>query len=614
MPTDFIYQPSNPLLRSGSILFVAPADSLENHGQEELREVADFIVDLFTSWVTSPPPGMSAEQRSDFKASLGRILGNSDPVDCLPETMGELMSETHYDPPASPGRALPDNLSLVIYLDPESRHIQPSLDVFRHGDVFGQDRSSVSILGIGIPYLQESMTYGQPLLAGALGRAGLAHEGRLNGAGTEAVNDMVDNISSAMDIPLNRPEAARFSETPWVDRAGLEQEIPFIRLNSTRMDLGRQVPMAITEASELGIPVFSLELDAVGNGLVYYPELVLGPLRSSEYMNPDLDVARRILMARFKDSSLTNMEQVIQGYNTELIRTLGRAGRRYYLHGQDPNLASVSIRRLPRRSIRYNNQVSLLIPYSELGSAKFIRSLSLPLDLARVRAIKARSQALLREMGVSATVGPELEAFAFQLFFNIYQRQVAGGNGAGKVNFTLLSRFSSEDAVYSILSDDEVRFVHDWYSREENRTWLLDQFAAEGLEDTSDLSVGIWLDNVLETTAELRLETGRAPLDASSHNSSYSWVPDDSGRLVEHLSHPSPESRRPIVMRDGRYYGVFEYRRSRSEVLRLARGSSDWISGLRATLVRGLVADVPRADAYTVRAAQFTQSVETLLS
>ncbi|MCG8563661.1 MAG: C80 family cysteine peptidase, partial [Desulfobacterales bacterium] len=183
-----------------------------------------------------------------------------------------------------------------------------------------------------------------------------------------------------------------------------------------------------------------------------------------------------------------------------------------------------------------------------------------------------------------------------------------------KINFGILSRFSAEDVVFSVLSNEEVQQLRDWYRTPANREQLLGLFQAENLGDGPNLSVAAWLDNVLDVTAGLRLEAGQGQLEVSPYSVYYSPLADGTDRQVQHMSHPSPESRRPFVFRDGEFYGAIEYRDVTNPANRLAASPYEWLNGNRATLVRGLLAEVDAADPYAAKAAALQNEVDTILS
>ncbi len=598
-------------------MIVVPAGFIETYGLERAQTMARQITDVIEGWTTTPPSELTPEQSSRFSHLLDILTRGSESPNVGASTLGELMSDNRFQPPTNPETPLPENLRLVIYLDPNRNNAGAGTHIYRGREVLGRGRSGLPIVDIGTQYFDEFLRYGQESLAGNLALAGEVAEGTAVAEGSFFAAQVENAIAFNQGRPLapsTDPSDTSFTLTDSVDRAGLEMEVSAVTLSrDDGVTLFRTQELARTSANELGIPVFKLTADVLREGGPRYPELIIAPLESGEHMGPELNTARQILLNQLRNTNNTNLTELIFNYNAELIDTLGEAGFRYYLNTTYAEGEQLNLTRRAGLPIRYANQSTLLIPYDHLGSDAFINSLPRTLNPTEVRALRTRSGEFLTALGITEP-SREMTAFAFHLFFNAYQRRVAGGNSAVKVNFGVLSRYSLEDVIYSVLSDSEVQLVQDWYRATGNRERLLTLFSSENLADAEDLSVGAWLDNILDTTAELRLETGRSQLEVSSSAQYYSPVPDASQRLVQHLSHPNPESRRAFVLRDGRYYGAVEYRDVTNLTNRLASSPNEWLNGDRATLVRSLLADVPDVDPYSAKAAALLQQVDTLLA
>ncbi len=564
----------------------------------------------------SGSPACPWPQQTFLTQNLNSLLQNTAPVANRPSQMGELFSGLTVEPPSTPGSALPNNLSLVVYLDPNRGTMVPNYSVFNEAALPEGGGGSVSILELGTRFLGTMGSQGAGELVQALSIAGIVNRGVYSQDTLQQSVQLGQDTARTQGIPIwQAPEQPMdFTRTQYVDRVGLEQEASFLVLsNQNGTPLDRCILLASTEAEELGMPVFKLETDAISHP---YPELITAPLRSNEYMNPELDVARKILLNQFTRRTNATMADVIDTYNAALIRTLGEAGRRYYLHpNPDVNLGTINVRvDSTARQFQYSNQETMLMPYANVGSRAFIDALPRRISRTAIQDIQDRSAQLISRLGESVQVTPELRAFAFQLFFDIYHQQSVGGeNVRQKTAFDMLLRFSSEDVVYSILSDENVQGLHAWYRDPANRTWLFDQFREAGMVDSTDLFVHERLDNILSVTAESRMRTGRAQLESSKTYARYSRVPDETHTFIRH-SHPSAESRRPFVFRDGRYYAAVEYRSNFGSVAGLARGAGNWLYGPSATLVRQLAADIPTARPYDIRAYQFSNDVTALLT
>ena len=77
------------------------------------------------------------------------------------------------------------------------------------------------------------------------------------------------------------------------------------------------------------------------------------------------------------------------------------------------------------------------------------------------------------------TPSPELEAFAYHLIFSEKHRQLVGNDD--KFEYSVLFRYSPEDVVATVLSDDEAEGLRQWFGSEENRARLREILKNTGL-------------------------------------------------------------------------------------------------------------------------------------
>ena len=597
-------------------MIVVPASFVELYGKARARAMAVRLIEIINGWATTPPAGLTGPPLEQFTRLLNQMLSRNTPADVSPSTLGELFADTGFQAPSNPAREIPANVGTVIYLNPERTDVRAGTQVFRSEEVLGQERSGVAVIDIGTQYFDDFVRYGQNRLVGALYRSGLVSEGTASQARFGRADIVEDILAYEAGMPNQPSPLARqtqFTENDFVDRAGLEMEVSAITL--TRRDgqtLGRSLVLASTSAQEFGLPVLKVTVDVLTEEGPRFVEVITAPLRSTEHMGPELNTARQILLKLLKDPTTTTLVGLIENYNAELIRELGAAGFRYHLNMDYEDADQVRLTPKVGSAIKYSNQVSFLVRYADLGSDGFIDSVSRVFAVDQVRSLRTRSEEFLTAMGISEP-SAEMRAFAFHLFFNVYQRRVAGGNFAVKTSFGLLSRYSAEDVVFSVLSDAEVQQLRDWYTAEGNRDALLTLFENEYLRDSPTLTIGAWMDNILDVTAGIRLEVGRAQLEVSGRTTHFSPVPDGTGRMIEHMSHPNPESRRPFVERDGEFFGGLEYRRVSNPTNRLATDPYEWLNGARAEVVRNLLTEVPDADPYAAKASALAREINLLL-
>ncbi len=614
--TDSIFRPTAPSIVQGSLMIVVPASYIELYGKARARAIAAQLTDIIDGWTITPPAGLAGDQLTEFSRLLDVILSRNSPANIRPSTLGELFAGTGFEAPSNPARELPENISTVIYLNPNREDARAGTQVFRSDDVVGREQSGVSVIDIGTQYFDDFVRYGQGRLAAALYRSGEVADGTATATDFTGPEYVENAIAFQNGMPTTPSEIARqtqFTENDFVDRAGLEMEVSAITL--TRTDgrpLGRALVLASTSATEFDLPVLKVTVDVLTEEGPRFVEVITAPLRSTEHMGPELNTARQILLRQLRDPATTTLTGLINNYNAELIETLGAAGFRYHLNLNYEDAAEVRLSQRAGSQIKYSNQVSFLVRYADLGSDGFIDSVSRVFVASEVRSLRTRSEAFIAAMGIT-NPSEEMRAFAFHLFFNAYQRRVAGGNNAVKTSFGMLSRYSAEDVVYSVLSDAEVQQLRTWYTTEGNREQLLNLFREEHLVDGPTLSIGEWMDNVLDVTAGIRLETGRGQLEVSGRTTHFSPVPDGTGRMIEHKSHPNPESRRPFVERNGEFFGGLEYRRVSNPTNRLATDPYEWLNGPRAEVVRNLLTEVPDADPYAAKASALSREINLLL-
>ncbi|MCG8470922.1 MAG: hypothetical protein MI742_03585, partial [Desulfobacterales bacterium] len=532
-------------------------------------------------------------------------------------------------PATNPDTPIAPEVSLVIYLDPRATRVPVRSGLYHKNNLMGTGRSGLAFISFNGNNPLGSNWEVTPSLLGALYRATEAINGNLDASTRDRASDYSSLVSLALRFPRiddDEDKRSEFTHTDVVDRVGFEHEVWGVRITALNgKELERKMVLARTLSTELGLPVFQLELDNLVPPSVleikpkgfYFPELVVGPLTTWEYSSPEVHLARKILLDQFQGSKGgITVRKLLEGYNRALKKELGGAWVRY---GLKPNetvpIDEIQVTLKGIGAVTYYNQATVLMPYARIGIEKFIDTIDdSHLNMHIGWASHAAQRFLARLKAPAQEVTPELEAFAFQLFFDEMQVKAAGGESASKLSYKVLFRFSREDVVYSILSKRQVRLLASWFEKPSSKIFLKNLLSEVGLPSDSDSKTWKRMINVLKVTAGERLETGRAQLlvheiDAAT----YSPVPDDSGRLVLH-SHPFAESRRPFVIKDGRYYAAVEYRSNTNDIVKLATDMGGWMDGEGIEKLRSLVEGAFVPDAYAKAASRFVVSSEALVT
>ncbi|MCG8568315.1 MAG: hypothetical protein MI747_24870, partial [Desulfobacterales bacterium] len=431
-----------------------------------------------------------------------------------------------------------------------------------------------------------------------------------------------EEFSSSSTVSLDRfdnpprtalPDLWEAPEGFQVDRFGFEHEFQNMHvtvpswLNEVQLEKG--YTFAVTSGNELGYPVLSLEVDSNGRE-GYYLELVTGPQTGDVYLKPEYFEALRIMQRVFYDTTRgRTLQRLIDIYNEDLRARLGDGAAPYELHSDNPTLTEeILVRRPPVE--RVNIQTNVMLPYGKLGGEEFRNSL-----LAQGQAGTSADGAnpivdtILDEMGVSPeTVRPEFRAFLFQVVFQELFILNSGGQILSKTEFDLILRLSPEDALFSILTDEEVTRIKDWYE-EPGRADALESriidAAREGVDTTEGL--GQRLEKVFHTSVDLRLENGSGALGPDSQ------VRLPSGDTLTH-THQSPNSRRPVLEVDGKAYFVAEYRAVTDEIQKLGREALYWVERNGADHIRALVPELGDMSGYDRAAAEYARAVRNGLA
>ncbi len=630
MPSeDLLIQPEFGTDAGRPILVVVPGSLVDTYGEAVVQQRVDNLLVVIENIAAGDTKEYGYDTSVNLVQRVQSILARRSPADVRPDTVNELLrplGDLHLDRGDIP---LPQEVSLVVYLDPETDQIPVSSGVYRSRELAGTGQTGVGFIAfngndpIGV---NNEVT---PSFVGALYQVSEAVQGRYSRRTRQEAEEYSRKVAEFADFPrlgADRPRVSEFIRTDRMDRVGFELEVDGIRLGSRAGNsLSRGTVLAQTPDRELGEPVFKLVLDQLRLpeqlGIVpkrfFYPELVVGPLTTEEYSSPNFHLARRLFLRQFQ--TLTSQQSIgtlIEQYNQALWETLGGAWERYALDPrEEAGLENIVVS--PRSSVpvAYSNQATVTIPYARLGSPPFIESLHNPALMGGMGRLSTAVDGLLKSLRIPKTlVTPELEAFVFQLFFDELQRDVAGGEGASKLSYKLLLRFSLEDVIFSVLNDDQIEFLGKWFEKPSSRIHLQTQFSKMGLDAGEGSAIWKRMVNVFSTTLSQRREVGRAQLLVDVFDTTtYSPVPDDSGRLVHH-SHPFAESRRPFLVKDGRFYATVEYRSALNPLVALVEDMDGWINGTAVDGLRRLLDGAYVPDAYARAASSFITKANELVA
>ncbi|MCG8472722.1 MAG: C80 family cysteine peptidase, partial [Desulfobacterales bacterium] len=626
---DQIYQPVFSSYLGRSVLIVIPGALIDAVGEEVALARAAQVSSYLELLANSDPEKYDVGLGIGIVSRLRAILNGSAPAEVRPETVGELLDSFAIPGATNPDIPIPPEVSLVIYLDPKMTSISARSSLYRKSELVNTGRT-----GMGLIAFNGNTPIGAhgeviPYLLAALYRISDAVNGHVDTTTQSRAWLFSELVAQSLNFPDIDPDVLKdidFIHTDAVDRVGLELEVSGTQLTALNgAKLKREMILGYTDSNELGVPVFRLKLDNLipPSGLgwapegFHFPELVVAPLTTWEYASPEVHIANKVLLAQFQDvGSGISMREVLERYNRALQKELGGAWVRYALKPNErAPLDNILVKVRPRTKPVYSGQVTLLMPYERIGTYPFFESLGESKLNAYMGHVFVAAKAFLARLKLpSEEMTPEFEAFAFQLFFDEMQRKVAGGERATKLSYKLLFRFSREDVVYSILSDNQVRFLASWFEKPGNRLFLQSVLTKAGLPSSPDTPTWGRVVNILDVTAKERIETGRAQLAVDAKQTDvYSPVPDESGRQVLH-SHPFAESRRRFVEKNGRYYVGVEYRSRDNPIVKLATEMQAWMESRGLENLRALVEGTFVPDAYARAASLFFTSSEAIVA
>ncbi|MCG8566273.1 MAG: hypothetical protein MI747_14445, partial [Desulfobacterales bacterium] len=606
--------PTDTEQENSGIFIVGPDYSATADTPDQAQEQSQAAVDNISSIVQTLMEGDLTDYgihdpalTNQIQDILSELASESESANFHPETIGDLTSDHFNLPEGSGDIAIPENVGVVVMVDPNIPDSASFLRFYRSSEALGGYESTVPVVVVGPDF--EAGSYNEHI-ADLLGRFVHANEvrnGRYGRSTADAASRLVWDINLEMGTARHRVwglDSGSLNSTSRPDRIGFEIEAPAWVETPDGLRLDKWTRFGATSESELGYSVLSLELDISPGSRYGLFEIVTGPLTTSELMSPEyhqaLNILRETIDQATEEDGEWSVQDVLDTYNRRLAEELGGDGERYHLNSDDParnRTFTVSAGDGAEGSLDYYyHQANVLVAYGDLGTEAFLNSLFQNEGLyGPAQAAADHVDELLTEMGFDpAAARPEMRAFVFQILFN----EMLGLEGEGfyqsKENYDLLLRFSPEDALFAVLNDDEVETIASWYEEhgtDRVRTILGDEYGAAAAAEIPGFEAR--MENIFDYGASKRLELGKQPLLVNrDFTDSFSPLPGEGGGIIEH-SMPTGFSRVPLVEHNGQIFGAVEYRLDTIFNTHPPTSPSDWMEGHFATVVSDLVTGEP---------------------
>ncbi len=400
----------------------------------------------------------------------------------------------------------------------------------------------------------------------------------------------------------NRTQSAQLANPNLVGR---EVELPEVSL---KIDKTRPVangdPLAATAATtDVGLPVAKLEVEGISrmNAPGMPPtnasvELIYGPLPVADYASAPLRSARSKLRAALQKKG--TLAALLVAYNG----SLGSAEQRYALVAT-PTAATLT-KGISSQS-NPDTQTNVSTPYTKLGkegapgSEDFAGFFERANHETLYREARSRSGGLVdAAVGywtgnypgqARPTSGPDLKSLITQVLFQEamyaeYRVERRQQREVDKMKFHALMKLSPQDAVMSIISDDEAKLLLGWLAPTDGSAFetavkaVVAKLTTMARPVASKTLIRRYLVDALVT----RLLAGRQLLDATGTGGRVSPVYGAGGREVAKLTHvhPRASNRIPITVSNGQYYMVVE-QRAAHPLNDLGRNTTGMIGGLQ---------------------------------
>ncbi|MFJ5683453.1 DUF4157 domain-containing protein [Streptomyces sp. NPDC093099] len=384
--------------------------------------------------------------------------------------------------------------------------------------------------------------------------------------------------------PQSRAQPAVLGDA---ELAGLEVELPWVRLNVPRGTHNGELLGASTATTEPGPPVIKLEIEGTDRGSPTI-ELIYGPLPREEYESSALIAARAALVTALTPAG--QLQTLLTNYNNSL-KTPELQRYRITVDGRTRTMRKVGPTKAqaePSNPSNSNTQTNVSMPYTKLGTAadqnpeedftNFFENQSgheaTMFREARTRAAGIQTQinthwntnhANAGRLTSGSTLTSLLTHLLYQegMYINhrLKRTEIRDGD---KHHFHVMLKASPQDAVMSIISDDEAKMLLAWLVNT-NAAPLgaaaVATFASLRTHRQAQ-SPAIDIHRYLVNALVARLVAGRQLLEVN--RGAQQRLSETRGNAhgvgqVAHV-HPRPSNRLPITIQGTDYYVVVEQR------------------------------------------------------
>jgi hypothetical protein len=374
--------------------------------------------------------------------------------------------------------------------------------------------------------------------------------------------------------------------------------------------------LADTEAEELGDPVMKLEVEGMDRaGGVPSIELIYGPLPRGEYVEESHQAARNKLLGAFTKvaGKSVPLVDVISAYNKSLK---GDDEKRYKLTTADKGK---QVKTLPGRGVNQNMQTNISLPYAKVGAAP--PPPEEPASRGRGRGIgrggagrgtspagrgrggaarpaaasaggvrgdfaglfpesetqkevfeaaRTAANTIVRGIDDDRVKGhPNVVSLLTQVLFQeaVYWNRITRGaeKPGDKQKFLVLLKVSPQDAVMTILDDEEVAGLRAWLEGNDAQK-KLNAGASRAFAKSGSMPKTVTVDvDELKGALDTRLRAGRQRLKVRKKdeaNNDSSPVFDSQNAPAGELRHfhPRASNRIPVNVENGVHHVVVEER------------------------------------------------------
>lgn len=390
---------------------------------------------------------------------------------------------------------------------------------------------------------------------------------------------------------LSRPEpsgsitkqaasSSRAEENDSPNLVGIEQELTAVTLTLTKegSKTGKKNGLKLAETYEKtfsGLPVFKLETEGADRASLCI-ELIYGPLQMEEYNKKSLKDAKEKLLAQLLKKQ--NLKQALYEYN----KNLKEGQERYKLEIDDATSEKYQISKAQKTS-NTSTQTNVAIPYSKLGQIPqtgetgFEEMFGSRENIDKELYKKARQEAkIIKEKMNLISDDKYLQSLLTHIIFQeakfIYHRIVKDKiKKDDKHHFHVMLKLSPEDAIVSILSEEENKALGEWLKEGEAQLKTSIDNTLKTLSSSRKFQIDIKsIKNQLEKAISARSK-GAKKLEPVNTDEKESKALDESNNVIKdendnditiRHTHPRPTNRIPVYSQYDEHYMVVEQRSS----------------------------------------------------